>query len=103
MSFADFNKLVDSVEQFINDLAQAFREKHWLRLLSLLGVVSVLLLNPTSVDYGLKFLGVRRPDWYSCLTWGIVSASFFVAAFLIALLSKKRKESATITSVNSII
>jgi glutamate mutase epsilon subunit len=103
MGFADFNKLVESVEHFINDLAQTFREKHWLRLLSLLGVVSGLLLNPPSVEYGLKLLNVSRPHWYSYPTWGIITAAFFVAAFLVALLTKKRQESETTASAISII
>lgn len=88
MTLTEISKLAESVEQFIGDLARAFREKRWVKILSLGGVVFALLLSP----FGLDLVGLPRPRWYSYLVWIIVTGSFFVAAFLIALLTRQKEK-----------
>jgi tetratricopeptide (TPR) repeat protein len=102
MALTDISKHAESVEGFINDLAEAFRKRRWVKILSLIGIAFALLLNPASVEYGLKLLSFRKPDWYSYLVWGIVAASFFVSAFLIALRSKKEEKTAPLPSISII-
>lgn len=103
MALGDISKRAEFVEQFINDLAESFREKRWVKILSLGGVVFAFLLYPTLVERGLELLGSKKPEWYSYLIWGMLTASFFVAAFLVALLTKKRQEPETTTTATSII
>lgn len=96
MSPSDLNNKAETVERFILDLVKAFREKQWVRILSLLGVVSVLLLNPPAVEFGLQRLNVNLPSWYSYLVWLILVVVLFISAFLVALLRKKRHETAAV-------
>jgi tetratricopeptide (TPR) repeat protein len=103
MALTDLNKHAETVEQLINGLAEAFREKRWVKLLSFIGVVFALLLNPPAIEYGSQLFGFNKPQWYSYRIWGIVVASFFVSAFLIALLTRKRQEPETTTTAVSII
>jgi hypothetical protein len=90
----DINTSAESAEKFINDLVEALRKKRWVKILLLIGFVFAILLNPPSVEYGLKFFGLNKPEFYSNLIWGIVVASLFVAAFLVALLTKEKKSAA---------
>lgn len=91
MALDDISKTSETVETFIRDLAEAFRKKSWVRLLSLGGVVFALLLSPSLVEYGLGFFNLPKPDWYSFTVWLPVTASFFVAAFLVAVFTKEKK------------
>jgi hypothetical protein len=96
MALTDISKHAESAELFINDLAKAFREKRWVKILSLIGVVCALLLNPFSVEHGLKLLQLRTSDWKTpssyLYVWLIITALCFVAAFLIALLTKQKEK-----------
>lgn len=103
MGLEDILKSSESAEQLINDLAKAFREKRWVKILSFAGVVSALLLNPPAVEYGLKLLGYSKLQWYSYRIWLIFTAGLFVAAFLVALLTRKRQETETAPVAVSII
>lgn len=102
MALTDISKHAETVEGFINELAEAFRKKRWIKILSLIGIAFALLLNPTSVEYGVKFLNFRKPDWYSYLVWGIITGIFFVAAFFIAVLSKKEEKIAPLPPISII-
>jgi lipopolysaccharide biosynthesis regulator YciM len=103
MSLTDISKASEAVEQFINDLAAGFRERSWVKILSFLGVVCALFLNPLSVEYGLKIVGVEKPGWYSSRVWLTATGLFFVTAFLVALLTRRRQEKDTATGATSII
>jgi hypothetical protein len=98
MTLTDLSRHAESVEQFIRDLATAFREKRWVKILSLAGVAVALFLNP----YGFGVVGIPKPGWYSYGVWGAIVASFFVRAFLIALLTKQ-KEKTDLPPATSII
>lgn len=82
----------ESAERFISDLADAFRRKRWVKIFSLIGVVSTILLNPVSVGYGLKLLSFPKASWYSYPAWIIITALFFIAAFLFALLTANEEK-----------
>ncbi|MCD9187304.1 MAG: hypothetical protein LUM44_12790 [Pyrinomonadaceae bacterium] len=91
MALDDISKTSETVEKFIRDLAEAFRKKSWVKLLSLVGVVFALLLSPPLVESGLGFFDLRKPLWYSSIVWLSVTASFFAAAFLVAVFTKEKK------------
>ena len=68
-------------------LAQAWREKNWLRLLLISEAVFLILLNPKSLGWALAIIGVQLPRFYTFF-WLAVSALIFIGAVIIALRTK---------------
>lgn len=103
MDLTDIGKLAEGVERIVNDLAQAFRQKRWVKIVSLAGVFLALLLNPLAVQNELKLFGFEALGTYSYRIWGVVTGSVFVIAFLLAIFAKKRQEPEKTAPVTSII
>jgi len=103
MDSKDISRYAQAAEQFINDLAKAFRERRWVTILSVLGVVVFVFLNPLTIEYPLGLFGFKKPKWFFYLIWGIATAPFFIAAFLVALLTKKQRQPEAKTTATSII
>jgi tetratricopeptide (TPR) repeat protein len=97
----DINKQRDAAESFINSLVEDFRHKRWVRILSLAGVLTFVFLNPPALIY----LKLRPPGWTAPASylyfWLFATASFFIAAFIVAFLTRKRQgsETAATTSI----
>ena len=102
MALTDLSKNAGAVEQLINDLAEAFLKKRWVKILSF-GVVLVLILNPPTVQYGLKFLDFNKPLWYSYPIWGLTTISLLITAFTFALRTNKEKQEIEAAPPTSII
>jgi hypothetical protein len=102
MALTDLSKHVETVEQFINDLAETFRNRRWVKLLSLFGVVFAIFLNPPALEY-LKIFEVSKPQWYSYRVWGIGVTIIFGIAFAVALFTRREKAEPKTTTANSII
>jgi tetratricopeptide (TPR) repeat protein len=102
MALTDLSKHVETVEQFINDLAETFRSRRWVKLLSLCGVVFAIFLNPSALEY-LKIFEVSKPQWYSYRVWGIGLAIIFGIAFAVALFTRREKAEPKTATANSII
>lgn len=102
----DISKRRDSAESFINSLVDDIRNKRWVKILLLIGVVCLLFLNPAAISLGLTFL--KSPSNWSLPTsylyvWLITVFTIFVAAFLIALSTKKHPVFETPATATSII
>src|SRR5205085_5603055 len=102
----DISKRRDSAESFINSLADDIRNRRWVKILLLVGVVCSLFLNPAAVSLGLTFL--KSPSNWSLPTsylyvWLIVVFTIFVVAFLIALSTKRQPVFETTSTATSII
>ena len=89
----DVGKKRDSAESFINSLVDDIRNRRWVKILLLVGVVCLLFLNPAAVSLALTF--PKSPSNWSLPTsylyvWLIAVSTIFVVAFLIALSTKKQ-------------
>jgi tetratricopeptide (TPR) repeat protein len=81
LSTDKIRKLVDKFEEFVAWVAKAWRERNWVRILSLIFVLLSTFSNPPFLK---KFLSLSLPRWYGFVD-GLIILLAFLALIVVAL------------------
>ena len=93
MTPTEIDKYVNAIERFFKELILDYKRKLWVKIFLRIGLVFIVLLNPSTISYGLGFLNIAKPEWYSYPWWLVITAPFFLIPIVILRFTKEKEVS----------